>query len=163
MADRLVVMDRGVVQQVGTPRELYEHPANAFVAGFIGKSTFFRGRLEAPGRFRTEGGLALSCAGGSVAPAAAGLLAVRPERIALLPPGQADGAENALAGKVGFVTYLGALTETRVALSDGSEALVVMPTPPAESAAARFAPGDAVTLAFPAAAATPLPPEETPR
>ena len=60
MADRLVVMNEGVVRQVGTQRDLYERPADRFVAGFVGRSTFLDGAIEAPGRFRTDGGLA-SC------------------------------------------------------------------------------------------------------
>src|SRR6187401_221448 len=59
MADRLVVMSNGQVQQVGTQRELYEHPANTFVAGFVGRTNFLRGRVDAPGVFLTESGLAI--------------------------------------------------------------------------------------------------------
>src|SRR6476619_3546420 len=54
MADRLVVMSHGKVQQVGSQRELYEHPVNAFVAGFVGRTNFVRGQVEAPGLFRSE-------------------------------------------------------------------------------------------------------------
>src|SRR5437762_4142314 len=61
MADRLVVMNEGSVCQVGTQRELYEKPADRFVAGFVGRSTFLDGTLESPGRFRTDGGLGLVC------------------------------------------------------------------------------------------------------
>lgn len=48
MADRIVVFEGGNIQQVGTPSEIYEHPANVFVAGFIGSPTmnFFKGRIE---------------------------------------------------------------------------------------------------------------------
>ena len=64
MADRLVVMNEGAVRQVGTQRDLYERPADRFVAGFVGRTTFLAGTVEAPGRFRTEGGLSLACSGG---------------------------------------------------------------------------------------------------
>jgi len=57
MADRLVVMNEGAVHQVGTQRDLYERPADRFVAGFVGRSTFLDGTVEAPGRFRSDGGL----------------------------------------------------------------------------------------------------------
>ncbi len=46
MADRLVVMSNGRVQQVGSQRDLYENPANTFVAGFVGRTNFLRGRVE---------------------------------------------------------------------------------------------------------------------
>ena len=47
MADRIVVMKKGVVQQVGSPKDIYDHPENLFVAGFIGAPTmnFMRGKL----------------------------------------------------------------------------------------------------------------------
>src|SRR5215831_12234397 len=61
MADRLVVMSHGKVQQIGSQRDLYEHPANAFVAGFVGRTNFLHGRIEAPGVFRTKSGLAIRC------------------------------------------------------------------------------------------------------
>ncbi|HEY9568463.1 MAG TPA: ABC transporter ATP-binding protein, partial [Thalassobaculum sp.] len=61
MADRLVVMSEGAVRQVGTQRDLYERPADRFVAGFVGRSSFLAGALEAPGRFRSRGGLAVAC------------------------------------------------------------------------------------------------------
>ena len=57
MADRLVVMNEGSVRQVGSQRDLYERPADRFVAGFVGRSTFLAGTVEAPGRFRSDGGL----------------------------------------------------------------------------------------------------------
>src|SRR5437868_6767124 len=57
MADRLVVMSHGKVQQIGSQRDLYEHPVNTFVAGFVGRTNFLRGRVESPGLFRSESGL----------------------------------------------------------------------------------------------------------
>ena len=59
MADRLVVMNEGQVRQVGSQRDLYERPSDRFVAGFVGRSTFLAGTVEAPGRFRSDGGLSL--------------------------------------------------------------------------------------------------------
>src|SRR5215475_8913294 len=64
VADRLVVMSEGSVRQVGSQRDLYERPADRFVAGFVGRSTFLDGAIEAPGRFRTDGGLDLACRDG---------------------------------------------------------------------------------------------------
>ena len=51
MADRLVVMSEGQVQQIGTQRDLYERPANTFVAGFVGRTNFLQGRVEVARRF----------------------------------------------------------------------------------------------------------------
>src|SRR5262245_44846157 len=61
MADRLVVMSEGSVRQVGTQRDLYERPADRFVAGFVGRSNLLPGRMVGPGRFQTEGGVAIAC------------------------------------------------------------------------------------------------------
>jgi putative spermidine/putrescine transport system ATP-binding protein len=106
MADRLVVMARGQVQQVGTQRELYERPASRFVAGFVGRTNFVKGRLEAPGRFVSASGLVIRCA-----PDATGdVLALRPERLALAGA-PVPGADNCLPGTVEFVSYLGGTLE----------------------------------------------------
>ena len=57
LGDRLVVMDRGVVQQVDAPANIYERPANRFVASFVGTPTmnFFEGKLDVAGHFESEG------------------------------------------------------------------------------------------------------------
>jgi putative spermidine/putrescine transport system ATP-binding protein len=120
MADRLVVMNEGSVRQVGNQRDLYERPADRFVAGFVGRTTFLAGTVEAPGRFRSDGGLALACAGGSPGRA---VLSLRPERIEIgLEP--RSGLDNSLSGTVEFVSYLGALIDIHVRLSP-SDRLVV--------------------------------------
>ncbi len=120
MADRLVVMNEGAVMQVGSQRDLYERPADRFVAGFVGRTTFLAGTIEAPGRFRTEGGLAIACSGGHQGRAA---LSLRPERLAVDAARQ-PGLDNSLAGTVEFVSYLGALIDIHVRLSP-SDRLVV--------------------------------------
>jgi putative spermidine/putrescine transport system ATP-binding protein len=120
MADRLVVMNEGSVRQVGSQRDLYERPADRFVAGFVGRTTFLAGTVEAPGRFRSNGGLALACAGGNPGHA---VLSLRPERIEIgLQP--RSGLDNSLSGTVEFVSYLGALIDIHVRLSP-SDRLVV--------------------------------------
>jgi spermidine/putrescine transport system ATP-binding protein len=55
MSDRIVVMRRGEIQQVGTPEEIYNEPINAFVADFIGESNIYNGTIEAPERVRFIG------------------------------------------------------------------------------------------------------------
>ena len=112
MADRLVVMNEGAVRQVGSQRDLYERPADRLVAGFVGRSTVLDGKVEAPGRFRTDGGLTLACADGRPARAA---LSLRPERVEIAADRQA-GLDNSLPGTVEFVSYLGALIDIHVRL-----------------------------------------------
>jgi putative spermidine/putrescine transport system ATP-binding protein len=120
MADRLVVMNEGSVCQVGSQRDLYERPADRFVAGFVGRSTFLEGIIEAPGRFRTEGGLSLACAGGTAGKAS---LSLRPERIEIAAAPLA-GLDNSLPGTVEFVSYLGALIDIHVRLSPADRLVV---------------------------------------
>jgi putative spermidine/putrescine transport system ATP-binding protein len=120
MADRLVVMNEGSVRQVGTQRDLYERPADRFVAGFVGRSTFLDGTIEAPGRFRSDGGLALACSGGQPGRAA---LALRPERVEI-GLARLAGLDNSLPGTVEFVSYLGALIDIHVRLSPNDRLVV---------------------------------------
>jgi putative spermidine/putrescine transport system ATP-binding protein len=135
MADRLVVMSAGAIQQIGTQRDLYEHPSNRFVAGFVGRTNFLLGQLVEPGVFRSDGGLTLRCDGRS-APSGGGAagqslgarraLALRPERLAL--GASADPARaNRVAGTVEFASYLGAIIEYYVRLSSGETLRVHAP------------------------------------
>jgi putative spermidine/putrescine transport system ATP-binding protein len=125
MADRLVVMSEGRVRQVGSQQDLYERPADRFVADFVGRSTFLEGRIEEPGRFVTEGGLAIACIEDWTGPAS---LALRPERIALL--GSEPPPENAFPGTVEFISYLGAQVDVHVRLSEMDRAVLQVPNRP---------------------------------
>ena len=59
MADRIVVMNHGVIEQVGTPLQVYREPQTAFVADFVGSMNFLPGCLTAPGRVRVQPALEL--------------------------------------------------------------------------------------------------------
>jgi putative spermidine/putrescine transport system ATP-binding protein len=117
IADRIVVMNAGKIEQVGTPQDVYEKPATRFVAQFIGLSNFLPGEVEAPGRFRIRDGSLLQYNDGKVNGGKQDLV-VRPEKIEL-----GAGAEglNRLEGVVDSVTYLGPLTEICVRLSSGEK------------------------------------------
>ncbi len=120
MADRLVVMNEGEVRQVGSQRDLYERPADRFVAGFVGRSTFLEGTIEIPGHFQTKGGLELKCPGGTTG---AAVLSLRPERVEIGPTPLA-GLDNRLSGTVEFVSYLGSLIDIHVRLSPADRLVV---------------------------------------
>lgn len=126
MADRLVVMSEGSVRQVGTQRDLYERPADRFVAGFVGRSSFLAGRLEAPERFRTAGGLAVACRPASASSAGAATMALRPERVTVAPRPLA-GSDNDFPGEVEFVSYLGGLIDLHVRLSPSDLVIAQIP------------------------------------
>lgn len=119
MADRLVVMKDGRVQQTGTQEDLYERPANPFVAGFIGRSTMLDGTL-ADGRFAVDGA-ALHLAGlyGASGPQT---LALRPERLSVMAPGQAG--PGSVPGVVELASYLGAVREHLVRIGPSTHVLV---------------------------------------
>jgi putative spermidine/putrescine transport system ATP-binding protein len=100
MSDRIAVFNAGQVVQVGTPAEVYEHPATAFVAGFVGTSNLLRGEV------------AKTVLGED------GTFSIRPEKIALNgEPG--EGVVTA-AGRVAEVVYAGAATRFVVDLDAGA-------------------------------------------
>jgi spermidine/putrescine transport system ATP-binding protein len=103
MSDRIGIMSHGVLQQVGTPREVYEHPTNRFVADFIGETNFINGSVTSLGRHPTVclclvGDVPVLGMVGTVgtadeSPLDVGqeiTLAIRPERINLYPQGRTD-------------------------------------------------------------------------
>jgi multiple sugar transport system ATP-binding protein len=108
LASRIVVMQGGQVQQIGTPLEVYERPANRFVAGFLGAPAmaFVEGALDAGGRF-TAGELAVTPGPGCCAPGTAdraAVLGVRPEHVAIR---KEEPMSAALAGEVSLVEPMG--------------------------------------------------------
>jgi putative spermidine/putrescine transport system ATP-binding protein len=119
VADRLVVMSEGEIQQIGTQRELYNAPHNSFVANFIGRTNLFSGAVSQPGRFRTESGLEIALPGHA---ADQRVIAVRPERIRL----STTGLANHFPGTVEFVSYLGATTNYVIRLMSGDLVAVEM-------------------------------------
>jgi putative spermidine/putrescine transport system ATP-binding protein len=140
MADRLVVMESGRVRQIGTPRELYDSPKDAFVADFVGRCNILAGRRENATQFRTDSGLLLPVDSAADECKDATAFALRPERIALTAGG-ADGIQ----GRLKAITYMGAQTEYVVAI--GAEALVVVQaTPGTGNPLAALRPDDTVFL-----------------
>ncbi len=137
MSDRIAVMNEGGIEQLGSPPEIYEHPASRFIAGFIGTSNLLTGRvhtIEAGTAVIRAGdgeqiivplGPAAVAAGGSAAvrPGDELELTVRPEKIELLTH-RPDGGRCALRGTVTEVVYLGTSTNFTVATSTGAEIVV---------------------------------------
>lgn len=113
MADRIAVMNGGKIEQLGPPQELYEKPATAFVAGFLGVSNLLPGRVEGPDAIRLDSGeLVRAEVDGRTGRVAAG---VRPEKITL----GAGGGENELAGTVSESAYIGVATQVVVRTKAG--------------------------------------------
>jgi spermidine/putrescine transport system ATP-binding protein len=132
MSDRLVVMNAGLIEQLGSPRQVYEHPRTRFVAGFIGTSNLLTGPVE-----RMDGTTAILATGPDEelrAPdaAAAGAtvgqpldLTVRPEKIVITVDRPAAG-RCAIRGRVAEIVYLGTSTQYAVRTTDGAELLVFL-------------------------------------
>jgi spermidine/putrescine ABC transporter ATP-binding subunit len=151
MSDRIVVMSSGEIRQIGTPSEIYERPADAFVAGFIGMSNLFGARVLSRD------------ASGTIAESAHGFkvrlpqdvaeqeltLMIRPERIHV-EPGTAATGPNSASGMVTDTSYLGDRQLLRVRV--GSENFSV--SQPAGVHQSRR--GEAVTLSWPDAALVPV-------
>ena len=114
MADRIAVMNRGRIEQLGPPAELYERPRTAFVAGFLGISNMLTGVVEGPDAVRLETGAVVRAqVDGRTGAVAAG---VRPEKITI---GRGGGA-NALEGKVAETAYIGVATQVVVETKAGT-------------------------------------------
>jgi iron(III) transport system ATP-binding protein len=146
MADRIVVMNQGVIEQIGTPLEVYREPASPFVADFIGLMNFVAGTIVAPGRVRC-GQLELACHADGVERGTPVTLAIRPEDIVV--QGLQGGEENAFKARVESMAFLGSFFRAdlaadaigdvrlraelpielvrRLALAEGQPLLVVLP------------------------------------
>ena len=107
MSDRLAVFNRGRIEQVGAPADVYERPATAFVAGFVGTSNLLRGDV------------ARAIVGED------GLFTIRPEKIHLAEPTDAVGSDELSSlGRIAEVVYIGPDTRYIVALDAGAELVV---------------------------------------
>jgi iron(III) transport system ATP-binding protein len=158
LSDRIAVIDRGRISQIGSPQDIYFRPANPFVARFVGATNLLPGRLlEASGRMgqvEVLDGRRIRCAvpqriddPGDVS------VSIRPEsiRIVSAQPNEshASGGDNCLAGRISGVTFLGATRRIDV-VSDGVGLQVAapadLPVPPDGEVRLLFEPERAVVL-----------------
>jgi putative spermidine/putrescine transport system ATP-binding protein len=131
MSDRLAVFNAGRIEQVGTPAEMYERPATAFVAGFVGTSNLLRGAA------------AQALVGSD------GLFTVRPEKIRIATAGTSIADDEVAAdGTIRNVVYLGPDTRYIVALDAGSDLVVTQQNLTTSSMEALTAQGQPVRLVW---------------
>jgi ABC-type Fe3+/spermidine/putrescine transport system ATPase subunit len=122
LSDTIVVMGEGEILQVGSPRTLYEEPADVRVARFIGKTNIFDAVMvegaRPIGRVRIDGVAGvLDCrVSGEAGPQVRGALSIRPEGVSLKP---ADGTSCGMRGRIGASSYLGNLLQYQVELGGG--------------------------------------------
>ncbi|TNB46229.1 ABC transporter ATP-binding protein [Martelella lutilitoris] len=149
MADRLAMMEGGVVRQIGTPQEIYDTPDDVYVAGFIGRCNLIAGRRKAPGLFVSDSGTELRCNVTTDAGAEAVMFALRPEKIKLAPADQAPLADDQARrnARITGMAYLGAQTEFELDL-EGTPLVAVMPTPSRNTPLAALRPGGDVSVTW---------------
>ncbi len=141
MSSRVAVFSHGKLEQVGTPREIYEHPATSFVAHFVGSSNL----LDDESSRRLLG--------------IGGAHTVRPERIRLLSDTQLAAADDVVAsGTIADVQYLGADSRVQVELDSGGRLAVTVPSATWNDADV----GTAVSVAWPRAASFAIVVDEPP-
>jgi ABC-type Fe3+/spermidine/putrescine transport system ATPase subunit len=118
LSDRVAVMSHGRIEQLGTPEDVYERPATAFVADFVGASSVLTARAASSHLVEIAGARIAVRLPRPLATGETVHLVIRPERIAFGPPGP-----NMVAARVTGVMYLGDHSEVRIELLDGTRLL----------------------------------------
>ncbi len=159
MSDRIAVMNGGRVEQIGSPREIYDEPASVFVASFIGTANLIPARVETV----AGDGATVTIPGGLRIPAAAGtrplgadeavVVAVRPERVRVTAEPPVGGM--AIPVTVAASIFQGALLRLELRAADGTEIVAHVA---ADAAGETLPPGAAAWVAWDASAARLLPP-----
>jgi iron(III) transport system ATP-binding protein len=150
ISDRVAVLERGRLAQVGTPEEIFRRPRSRFVAEFIGKTNIVEAQAIGPdtvarGAFRLRVGVK------DLTPGAAVLVSIRPHEIAVAPGGPRSG-ENVFGATVVRASYVGTAVDYQVAV-ERSDVTLRLTAP----VAPRLAAGDAVTLTVDPALCVALP------
>ena len=142
LSDRIVVLDEGRVQQIGTPEEAYLKPSNRFVADFLGTAKLFEGVLARDGQgwcVRLADGEPIRCADPAAPPGCAVSAIVRPERVMVQPAGRGEG----LPATVTDVIYLGQSLRYHLESRQHKEVIAT-----STDRGTRFAPGASVCLTW---------------
>ncbi len=131
MSDRIAVMNRGRVEQVGTPEDVYERPATTFVAGFIGVSNLMPATVAGPDEVRLDQGPIVKARTDGLAPDERCYAVVRPEKLRIEPL-EATGTPSTngaprVEGVIESSVYLGTATQVVVDLGEGVRMTVLVP------------------------------------
>jgi spermidine/putrescine transport system ATP-binding protein len=156
LSDRIAVLSHGRIEQIGTPADIYERPATAFVAEFIGSSNMLRARIvgtaDGGTTIVTEAGLPLCSRGefdGSLHNGADISVLLRPERVHVETPGSGNApGQNRVAARIADVTYLGEDLHLSLDLISGDRLRASLKNADAER---RWAPAQAVEIVIDAA------------
>lgn len=130
ISDRIAVMKKGKIKQVGTPKELYMSPQNVFVANFIGESNFLEGYILEKGTKETSveirGGIRVQALNNTAEKGDRVVLAVRPEAFVLQET--SNKAKNSIAGIVERVTFEGTTIRYEIMLQNQDKIVIVKPS-----------------------------------
>jgi ABC-type Fe3+/spermidine/putrescine transport system ATPase subunit len=159
MSDRVVVMDKAVIQQVGDPRTIYARPANAFVANFIGVASLMKGTLRGRDQETVEvevplgngsGAARIRAIGGEGAAAGSPVvICLRPEDLTLSVAPRDESGVNRLIGEVIDTVYLGSSLECRVRCGTheiATQLAYAEPLHPGQQVQLTFTPAQALCL-----------------
>jgi len=132
MSDRIAVMNRGVIEQVGGPETIYERPRTTFVAGFIGVSNLMPGEVVsangASAQLKLDAGVTVSTESVGASNGERVHAVVRPEKLELHPATDpAPGGKASVEGIIESSLYLGTATQVVVKLADGTGMTVLVP------------------------------------
>ena len=116
MSDIIVVMNEGRIEQMGSPSDVYQHPANEFVAGFVGISNFLEGKVVATGVGEGQtavkvGEVTLLCNSAGVSEGSKVLLSIRPEDCVASTEAPPEGTPNVIECSVDKAVYMGGVLE----------------------------------------------------
>ena len=154
MSDRIAVMNRGVIEQLDEPEEIYERPSTTFVAGFIGVSNLMPGEVVSTNsgsvELRLDAGPTVRAGAGEATLGERAHAVVRPEKLQLHAASNGDGAAGraSVEGQVESSLYLGTATQVVVALGDGTRLTVLVPNADEEERRRLPAAGDGARLTW---------------
>ena len=149
MSDRIAVMNRGVLEQTDDPETVYERPATAFVAGFIGVSNLMPAQVVSADQVELDAGVTVRAPTEGAARGERCHAVVRPEKLGLYPQDEPAPPDRlAVSGVVESALYLGTATQVVVRLHDATAMTVLVPNAD-EAARQRLpSPGAPVHLAW---------------
>ena len=128
MADTIAVMNKGKIEQMGSPEDLYDSPKTAFVANFLGQSNLIPGQVSG----NDGNNLIVDLFGTKVsvpkarssAPGSSVLVGIRPEKFRVAPEGKSTSGNVLIGGKISDVSYIGVSTQYQVEMPWGKELMV---------------------------------------
>jgi iron(III) transport system ATP-binding protein len=143
IAHRIAVMNKGVIEQVGTPQEIYERPCSKFVASFMGGANCLAVTVLEPGRVRCGEAVLRAAQAAECGTGEAATLCIRPHSVRV-HRNHAGSLPNSARGRLVHQAYLGDLQDLRIALTGGEEVRALAP------ATGAWREGEEVTVELPA-------------